>query len=105
MRNRRRKQFETKKRKKRTILFTLGILVVIYLFLTLIFGRNGLLRYVKLRSISVDIQREIRDLKKQNEEAKRHIEAIKKDSNLIEELARKQGITREGELIFRFEDE
>ncbi len=105
MRNRRRKEVETKKRRKRTVLFTLGILIVIYLSLTLIFGENGLLRYIKLESIRADLQAEIRSLKKQNEEMKRQIEALKKDPNLIEELARKRGLTREEELIFKFEDE
>jgi cell division protein FtsB len=47
----------------------------------------------------------IRGMKKRNEEIKRQIEAYKKDPYLIEELARKQGLTREEELIFKFEEE
>ncbi len=105
MRNRRRKEVEAKKRRKRTVFFTLGILIIIYLFLTLVFGENGLLRYVKLKSIRDDMQAEIRGMKKRNEEMKRQIEAYKKDPYLIEELARKQGLTREEELIFKFEEE
>lgn len=104
MRNKRRKDVEIKKKRKRTIFFTLGILIGIYLFLTLVFGENGLLKYIKLKSIRTDLQAEIKGLKKQNEETKKQIEALKKDPNLIEELARKQGLTREEELIFKFED-
>jgi len=105
VRNRRRKEVEAKKKIKRTVLFTLGILIVIYLFITLIFGENGLLRYIQLKSVRADIQTEIQALKKQNEEIKRQIEEGKKDPNLMEELARKQGLTREDELIFKFEKE
>jgi len=104
MRNKRRKNVEVKKKRKRTVLFTLGILVIVYLALTIIAGENGLLRYLKLLSVRSEFQADIKGLKKQNEETKRQIEALKKDPNLIEELARKQGLTREDELIFKFED-
>ncbi len=104
MRNKRRKNVEVKKKRKRTVLFTLGILVIVYLALTIISGENGLLRYINLVSVKGDFQREIEGLKKQNEETKRQIEALKEDPNLIEKLARKQGLTREDELIFKFDD-
>lgn len=104
MRNRRRKEVETKKRRKRTVFFTIGVLIVVYFFITLIFGENGLIRYHKLRSIKAENRAEITRLKKQNEETKKQIEALEKDPNLLEELARKQGLTKEEELIFKFED-
>lgn len=43
-------------------------------------------------------------IKRQNEEIKRQSEALKEDPNLIEEFARQHGLTREGELIFKYED-
>ncbi len=105
MRNRRRKKVEIKKRRKRTVLFTIGVLIVIYFFLTLVFGENGLLRYIKLRSIRTESQADIKRLKKQNKETKRQIDALKKDPDLLEELARKQGLAGDEELIFKFEDD
>ncbi len=105
MRNRRRKDVETKKRRKRTVLFTLGTLVIVYLFLTLIFGENGLLRYIKMRSIKTDRRTDIVRLKKQNKETKKQIEALSKNLNLVEELARKQGLAKDGEIIFKFKDD
>ncbi|GBE06294.1 MAG TPA: hypothetical protein ENG95_02660 [Nitrospirae bacterium] len=104
MRNRRRKEVEAKKRVKRSVFFTLGVLIIIYLFITLIFGENGLLKYIKLEAVKEDVQAEIKGLEKQNEETKKQIEAGREDPNLIEELARKQGLTREDELIFKFKD-
>ncbi len=104
MRNRRSKEVATKKKIKRTVFFTLGVLILIYLGVTLVFGENGLIRYIKLKAMKADIQAEITGLKKRNEEIRRQIEARKNDPNLVEELARKQGLTREDELIFKFQD-
>jgi cell division protein FtsB len=104
MRSSRRRQVEAKKKRRRLILSTLGILIVTYLTLTLVFGENGLLRYLELRSVKSEFEAEIRTIERQNEELKRQIEAIKegKDPNLIEELAREQGLTKEGEIIFQY---
>lgn len=105
MRNKRSKEVEAKKKIKRTVLFTLGVLILIYLGVSLVFGESGLIRYIKLKAMRAEIQAEIAGLKKRNEEIRRQIEARKKDPNLVEELARKQGLTREDELIFKFEDD
>ncbi|MCK5139428.1 MAG: septum formation initiator family protein [Thermodesulfovibrionia bacterium] len=106
MRNKRRKQVEIQKRRRRTVFFTLGILVVVYLSLSLIFGENGLLKYLKLNSIKEDLQVKITSIDKQNEEIKRQIDLVKKgkDPNLIEELAREQGLTQKDEIIFQYQD-
>ncbi len=105
MSSRRRKEVETKKRRKRTVMFTCGILIIIYLFLLVIFGENSFLRYVKLKSIKTDIQVETRGIKRQNEDIKKQINIIKKDPVYLEELARKHGLTRDDEIVFEFGDE
>ena len=106
MRNRRRKQVENQKRIRRNILFTVGILIVIYLSFTLIFGENGYLRYLKLKSNKAELQAKIKNIEKQNEEIKEHIRKLEKDPNTIEELARDQGLGKgEDEIIFNFKDE
>jgi cell division protein FtsB len=106
MRNRRREEVETKKRRRRTVLLTCGTLIVIYLFFTAIFGENGFVRYLKMRSFRTDIQAEIKNIKKQNEEIKKQIDIFKdkKDLTSIEDLAREQGLTKEDELTFKFEE-
>jgi len=48
---------------------------------------------------------EINTIKKRNEDVKNELERLKKDQALIEELARERGLAKEGELIFKFEDE
>ena len=105
MANRRRKEVEIKKRRKRTIMFTCGILIIAYLFLTIIFGENGFLRYAKLQSIKTDLLVETSGIERQNKETKKQIETLKKDPVLLEDLARKQGLARDGEIIFKIDDE
>ncbi len=106
MRNKRRKHVETQKRIRRTILFTIGILAVIYLSITLIFGENGFVRYLKLKSNKAELQAKIKNIEKQNEEIKGQIEKLKKDPNTIEELAREQGLTKDkDEIIFNFKSD
>ncbi|MCK5287124.1 MAG: septum formation initiator family protein [Thermodesulfovibrionia bacterium] len=106
MRNKRRKQVETQKRQRRTVFFTLGILVVICISFTLIFGENGLVRFIKLRAIKEDVRAKVNRIDKQNKEIKRQIDLVKKgkDLNLIEELAREQGLTQKDEIIFQYQD-
>jgi cell division protein FtsB len=82
------------------------MVIVICISFTLIFGENGLLRLLKLRSIREDVQAKINRIDKENKEIKRQINLVKKgkDLNLIEELAREQGLTQEDEIIFQYQD-
>jgi cell division protein FtsB len=105
MRNRRRREVEGKKKRRRTVLFTLGILLIIYFAVSVVFGENGLLRYLQLKSIKGEIQAEIAALKRQNEEMRKKIETAQSDTGRKEELGRKHGFKKEGELIFKFDDE
>ena len=43
-------------------------------------------------------------MEKQNEDIKSQIGSIENNADVIEELAREYGLTKEGELIFKFED-
>jgi cell division protein FtsB len=82
------------------------MVVVICVSFTLIFGENGLLTFLKLRSIREDVQAKINRIEKENKEIKRQIDLVKKgkDLNLIEELAREQGLTQKDEIIFQYQD-
>ena len=104
MKNMRRKQVEESRKRKRLVCLTFGILLFIYLTLTIIIGDNGLLKYMKLKSTKDDLFAEAKAIGNRNEDIKRQVEALKNEPDLVEELAREYGLTREGELIFKFED-
>ncbi len=82
---------------------TFGILVFIYLTLTMIVGENGLLTYIKLKSMQKTLLSETMAMKKQNEEARSQVDAMESEPDRVEELAREYGLTQEGELIFKFD--
>ncbi len=105
MRNVRRKQVQANRKKKGLVYLTFGTMLFIYLTLNLIIGDNGLLKYMKLKSMQNRLLAETMTLEKQNNDARSHIEAIRKDPERVEELAREYGLTKEGELIFKFDGE
>ena len=104
MRNIRRKQVEVSRKRKYLISLTFGILLFIYLTLNMIFGNNGLLRYVELKSTRDSLLAETMAMEKQNEALNSQIETLKSEPDLAEEFAREYGLTKEGEMIFKFEE-
>ncbi len=105
MRNIRRQHLEQKKKMRRLIIYTIGILSFIYLTISLIMGDSGLIRYMKLQAMRKDMIAEIKAIEKRNEDVKDELERLKNDLALMEELAREHGLAKEGELIFKFENE
>lgn len=104
MRSIRRKQVEQNKKIRRLVFFTIAILLFIYITLSLIFSEKGLLRYMKLRSDRGQIVAENTRIEKQNKEIKQQVETIEKEPDTMEEIARRHGFKKEGELIFKFDD-
>jgi cell division protein FtsB len=101
----RKKQIEQSRNIKRLVIMTVVILLFIYITLSLVFSEKGFLRYMKLRSDRGQIMAENERVIKQNREIKEQVEELKKNPDAMEEIAREQGLTREGELIFKFDDQ
>ncbi|MBI5098169.1 MAG: septum formation initiator family protein [Nitrospirae bacterium] len=104
MRNIRRKQVEHNRKRRRLVLLTVGILLFVYFSFTLLVGESGFLKYMELRSNRDKFLDETRVIKKQNEDIQGEINTLKKSPELMEEFAREYGLTKDGELIFKFED-
>ena len=101
MRNIRRGTVQDNSKKRRLVYVTSGVLLIIYLTLNMIVGENGLVKYMKLQAMRSRMQSETLAIKKQNEDANRHIEGLRKEPDRVEELAREYGLTKKGELIFK----
>jgi len=104
MRNVRRRQVDQKNKRSQLVFFTFGILLSIYFTVTLIIGDNGLMRYLELKSTWNRLFTENVAIEKQNDDIKSEIKIIENEPDMIEELAREYGLTREDELIFKFKD-
>jgi cell division protein FtsB len=104
MRSVRRKQVEQGRKIQKLVILTLVILLFVYITISLVFSEKGFLRYIKLKSDRGQIMAENERVTKQNQEIKEQVEEMKKNPDTIEEIAREQGLTREGELIFKFDD-
>jgi len=105
MRNIRRKKVNHDRKIKHLVFITSGVLMVIYLTLNLTAGDNGLLKYLKLKSTKEKLLAETMAMQNQNVDIQKQIEILEKDPAVIEERAREYGLTKEGELIFKFNDQ
>ena len=70
----------------------------------MIVGENGLLRYVKLKSARDKMLAENIIISEQNGDMNARIESYDSKPDLFEGLAREYGLTKQGELIFKFDD-
>jgi len=103
MRNVRRNQVDLNRKRRRLIFLTFGILLSIYLTFSLIFGDNGLIRYMKLKSTRNSMMVDTIVVKDRNQDLKKQIEDLENQPEVVEGLAREYGLTKKGEIIFKFD--
>lgn len=103
-RNKSPKQREQSANRKRKIAVALGLSMLFYLVLNFFLGDMGLFRYMKLRHQREALVAEINSLKASNDELRLRVEELKTDPESIEQLAREQGLVKEGETVYQYED-
>ncbi len=104
MRNIRRQQVKQNRKTRKLIYLTFGILLFLFMSVNMIVGENGLLRYLKLKSTKDRMITETILIEKQNADIRSQTGSLGNESDIVEELAREYGMTKEGELIFKFKD-
>ena len=104
MRSARKKQLSSTKKIRQLVYMTVAMLLFVYLTFIMVAGENGLVRYIKLTSERERMLAENNVIKHQNEEMNASIQSYDSDPELFEGLAREYGLTKEGELIFKFDD-
>jgi cell division protein FtsB len=104
MRNVRRQQVEHNRKRRSLVFLTVGILFFIYFSFTILIGESGLFKYFELRTKRDKLFAETSAIKKQNEEIFGELKKLDKQPELMEEFAREYGLTKDGELIFKFDD-
>lgn len=99
-----RKQVTSELKKKRLITFTIILLIFIYVFISMIFGDMGLLRYKRLYNTKIDMEKQIKEIRKENEELKTQIKLLNEDPFYKEKFARENfGLAQPDEYIFLYD--
>ncbi len=102
--NLRQRQVEHNRKRRSLVYLTLGILLFIYLTLTVTIGENGLLRFIELKAKRNILLAKTITIEKQYGEIREQVEALRKEPERVEGLAREYGFMKEGEWVFKFED-
>lgn len=98
------KQRELATKRRRKVLLAAGLSLLFYLALSFFFGEKGFFRYMKLHRQQAELTAEIRQLKESNRTLIKKVDALKTDPDSIEQLAREQGLAKDGEIIYQYED-
>ena len=99
-----RKQVSSEMRKRRLIFSTVMLLSFIYLFISLIFGDMGILKYRELYKKKNHLQMQIQEMNQENLHIRAQIKSFKEDPFYAEKHAREDfGLAKPDEYIFQYD--
>jgi len=98
------KQVNSEVKKKQMIFFTVVILSLLYLSISLVFGDMGLFKYRELNRTRTSLEKQIAQISNQNEQLRSQLKSLKNDPFYREKLAREEyGLSRPDEYIFQYD--
>ena len=99
-----RKQVFSEVKKKRLIFLTFVVLSFIYLSISLVFGDMGLFRYLELNRTKINLESQLSEINRQNEQLRTQLKLLKEDPFYREKLAREEyGLSKPNEYIFQYD--
>jgi len=99
-----RKQVSSEMRKRKLIFYTVMLLSFTYLFISLIFGDMGLLKYRELYKTKTRLQMQIQGIEQENLHIRAQIKSLKEDPYYAEKHAREDfGLAKPDEYIFQYD--
>lgn len=99
-----RRQVISEVKKKRLIFLTFVVLSFIYLSISLVFGDMGLLRYLELNRTKINLESQLSEINRQNEQLRTQLKLLKEDPFSREKLAREEyGLSKPNEYIFKYD--
>ena len=99
-----RKQVMSEVKKKRLIFLTFVVLSFIYLSISLVFGDMGLFRYFELNRTKMNLESQLSEINRQNEQLRTQLKLLKEDPFYREKLAREEyGLSKPNEYIFEYD--
>ncbi|MEW6003012.1 MAG: septum formation initiator family protein [Nitrospirota bacterium] len=100
-----RKQVLSEVRRQKLIFLTVILLSLIYFITTLLFGDMGLIKYFELKKTKTNLEKEISEIEKENQQINSEIKLLKEDPFYTEKHVREQfGLAKPDEYIFQYED-
>jgi len=98
------KQVRAEVKKRQMIFFTVIVLTLLYLSISLIFGDMGLFKYLELNRTRTSLEKQIAQISIQNEQLRSQLKSLKNDPFTREKLAREEyGLSRPDEYIFQYD--
>ncbi len=98
------KQVNSEVKKRQMIFFTVIVLTLLYLSISLVFGDMGLFKYIELNRTRRSLEKQIAQISTQNEQMRSQLKALKDDPFYREKLAREEyGLSRPDEYIFQYD--
>jgi cell division protein FtsB len=97
------REFAIRRRVK--IAVAAGACLLFYGFLSFFLGQMGFIRYVELCHQRDHLKAEIVQLKASSQGLRARVDSLRTDPESIEELAREQGLVKDGETVYQYEDE
>ena len=99
-----RKQVINEVKKRRLIFLTFVVLSFIYLSISLVFGDMGLFRYLELNRTKMNLESQLSEINRQNEQLRTQLKLLKEDPFYREKLAREEyGLSKPNEYIFQYD--
>jgi cell division protein FtsB len=99
-----RKQVLSEVKKKRLIFLTVVSLSFLYLSISLVFGDMGLFRYLELNRTKMNLESQVTEINRQNEQLRTQLKLLKEDPFYREKLAREEyGLSKPNEYIFQYD--
>jgi len=98
------KQVRSELKKRRLIFITIILLSFMYLFISLIFGNMGFLRYRELNKTKTLLETQISEIDKENKQLRSEVKSLKEDPFYTEKHAREDfGLAKPDEYIFQYD--
>ena len=98
------KQVTSEVKKRQMIFFTVIVLTLLYLSISLVFGDMGLFKYLELNRTRTSLEKQIAQISTQNEQLKSQLKSLRNDPFTREKLAREEyGLSRPDEYIFQYD--
>ena len=103
-RNLLRRQVVSEVKKKKLIFLTFVSLSFLYLSISLLFGDMGLFRYLELHRTKTNMENQITEINRENEQLRTQLKLLKEDPFYREKLAREEyGLAKPNEYIFQYD--